>query len=192
MGDNGCHHVCESQEGWNQKTRRDGLQIEQGTTSIRMRGKAGYLLINCYWQTTGNTVPILEKPQSRWSGKILQQKRIITQSVISLQAVSAVAFQKRARLTPDAVIKELFTRSAIDLELESRVGFDQLEIQVVGENKEEYISCRGTGMNKGLKYCTSISLSFSTETGTFFPPSFCTLMGHSNLEEERDLRDYLV
>ena len=38
------------------------------------------------------------------------------------------------------------------------------------ENKgeEEYISCRGTGMNKGLKYYTSISLSFSKEMGTYF------------------------
>lgn len=68
---------------------------------------------------------------------------------------------------------------------------------MVRENKEEPISCRGTGMNKGLKCCTSMNLSFSKETGTSFFCLLlffwtCTLMEHSILEEERDLRDYPV
>lgn len=40
-------------------------------------------------------------------------ERRITQSTISLQAMSAVVFQRRTRLTPDAVIKEVFIRSGI-------------------------------------------------------------------------------
>lgn len=40
-------------------------------------------------------------------------KRILIQSVRTLQAMSAVVFQRRRRLTPDSVIKEVFCGSGI-------------------------------------------------------------------------------
>lgn len=108
-----CHQVCGRQGGWNQKTGHGGLTSSRVPLPL-IGGKAGYLLSTCCWQTTRNTVPILEKLQSSWRGKTLQQNRI-TPSVISLQAMSAVAFQRRSR--------KFSWEVAFDLELESRVGF---------------------------------------------------------------------
>ena len=54
-----------------------GKKGSERVGSILIGEKAGYILNTCCEEETRSTVPILEKQQSTWSGKTLQQKRII-------------------------------------------------------------------------------------------------------------------
>lgn len=106
------------------RSKRYGMrrQWEVGTTSIMTGGKAGYLLNTCCWQTTRNMVPILKKPQSGWSDKTLQQK-IKNNSVCEKPEDNECCC-----ISEESKINSWWSRKfslevALDLELESRVGF---------------------------------------------------------------------